>query len=267
MSRINGFLGRRNLIKLMGVAGVTAAATTACSQATKNTAETTASPAAQPVANNSPAPANKDVYIRPFSDDMTPEQALQLLVDGHKRFMEQKLAHPRQDFARLVETGADQFPFAAFLSCADSRLPLEVLFDQGIGDCFVVRLAGNIATPEAVGSLEFGTAVLGSKVLVVMGHEACGAVNAVLRQQKLPANSQIGSLVPFISPSVDKVKSKPGNDLVNAIKKNVLDQVDALNKSPILAGLIKDKKLKIVGAYIDLDTSKIEFLDGTEKKA
>lgn len=267
MSRINGFLGRRNLIKLMGVAGVTAAATTACSQATKNTAETSASPAAQPVANNSPAPANKEAYVRPFSDDMTPDQALQLLVDGHQRFLDQRLAHPRQDFARLVETGADQFPFAAFLSCADSRLPIEVLFDQGIGDCFVVRLAGNIATPEAVGSLEFGTAVLGSKVLVVMGHENCGAVNAVLRKQKLPAESKIGSLVPYISPAVEKVKSKPGNDLVNSVKETVVEQVETLKKSPILAGLIKDNKLKIVGAYYDLDTSKIEFLDKPAKKA
>lgn len=265
MSQINGFLGRRNLLKLMGVAGVTAAATTACSQASQNTtAQAPASPAAQPVADT--APKNKEPYIRPFSDDMTPEQALQLLVEGHQRFLDQKLAHPRQDFARLTETGADQFPFAAFLSCADSRLPLEVLFDQGIGDCFVVRLAGNIATPEAVGSLEFGTAVLGSKVLVVMGHEGCGAVNAVLRQQKLPAESKIGSLVPFIEPGVDKVKSKPGNDLVNSIKANTMVQVEALNKSPILSGLIKDKKLKIVGAYYDLDSAKVEFLD-KEKKA
>lgn len=261
MSRINGFLGRRNLLKLMGVAGVTAAATTACSQATKQTttAQTPASPAAQTVADT--ASKGKEPYIRPFSDDMTPDQALKLLEDGHKRFLDQRLAHPRQDMARLTETGADQFPFAAFLSCADSRLPLEVLFDQGIGDCFVVRLAGNIATPEAVGSLEFGTAVLGSKVLVVMGHEACGAVNAVLRQQKLPANSKIGSLVPFISPGVDKVKAKPGNDLVNAIKANTIDQVETLKKSPILSGLVKDNKLKIVGAYYDLDNGKVEFLD------
>ncbi len=259
MSRINGFLGRRNLIKLMGIAGVSAAATTACSKATQTTAQAPASPTAQPVADTTPK--NQEPYIRPFSDDMTPDQALQLLVDGHQRFLDQKLAHPRQDFARLTETGADQFPFAAFLSCADSRLPLEVLFDQGIGDCFVVRLAGNIATPEAIGSLEFGTAVLGSKVLVVMGHENCGAVNAVLRKQKLPAESKIGSLVPYIAPAVEKVKSKPGNDLANSVKETVVEQVAILKKSPILSGLIKENKLKIVGAYYDLDNGKVEFLD------
>ncbi len=260
MSRINGFLGRRNLIKLMGIAGVSAVATTACNQVKQpSTAQAPASPAAQPVANASDK--TKEPYVRPFSDDMTPDQALQLLVEGNKRFTEQRLAHPRQDFARLTETGADQFPFAAFLSCADSRVPVEVVFDQGIGDCFVVRMAGNVATPEGIGSLEFGTAVLGSKVLVVLGHEGCGAVNAVLRKQKLPAESKIGTLVPYIEPGVDKAKNKSGNDLVNSIKDTTLVQVETLKKSPILAGLIKENKLKIVGAYYDLDTGKVEFLN------
>lgn len=256
MSRIHGFVGRRNLIKLMGLAGVSAAAATACNQAPK--AEQASAPAAQPVVDSN-AKA-KEPYVRPFADNMTPDQALQLLIDGNKRFTDQKLVHPRQDFARLTETGADQFPFAAFLSCADSRVPVEILFDQGVGDCFVVRVAGNIATPEAIGSLEFGTAVLGSRVMLVMGHENCGAVNAVLRQQKLPAESKIGTLVPYIQAGVEKAKGEKGNDLLNAVKDSVAVQVDSLKQSPILAGLIKDNKLKIVGAYYDLDTGKVELL-------
>jgi len=255
MSRINGSVGRRNLVKLMGLAGVSAVAATACNQSPKTESPQTST--AQPVVDAATA---QKVEARPFADNMTPDQSLQLLLDGNKRFTEQKSVHPRQNFARLTETGADQFPFASFLSCADSRVPVEILFDQGVGDCFVVRVAGNIATPEAIGSLEFGSAVLGSRVLLVMGHENCGAVNAVLRQQKLPAESKIGSLVPYIQPGVEKSKGQQGNDLVNAIKDSVLVQVEALKKSPILTGLIKDNKLKIVGAYYDLDTGKVEIL-------
>lgn len=257
MSRVHGFIGRRNLVKLMGLAGVSAVAATACNRSPQ--ASQSASPVAQAVTDG--AAKSKEPYVRPFSDNMTPDQALQVLLDGNKRFTDQKLVHPRQDFARLTETNADQFPFAAFLSCADSRVPVEILFDQGVGDCFVVRVAGNIATPEAIGSLEFGTAVLGSRVMLVMGHENCGAVNAVLRQQKLPAESKIGSLVPYIQPGVDKSKGQSGNDLVNAVKDSVLVQVEALKKSPILAGLIKENKLKVVGAYYDLDTGKVEILN------
>lgn len=263
MSRINGFVGRRNLVKLMGLAGASAVVSTACNQSPQVQQPQAQAPTVQPVVD--PAEAQK-VEKRPFADSMTPDQALGLLMDGNKRFTEQKSVHPRQSFARLTETGADQFPFASFLSCADSRVPVEILFDQGVGDTFVVRVAGNIATPESVGSLEFGSAVLGSRVIVVMGHEGCGAVNAVLRSQKLPAESKIGSLVPYIVPGVEKAKGQQGNDLVNAIKDNVLVQVETLKKSPILAGLVKDNKLKIVGAYYDLDTGKVEMLGDQAKK-
>ncbi|MBE9011257.1 carbonic anhydrase [Pseudanabaenaceae cyanobacterium LEGE 13415] len=266
MSRINGFVGRRNLVKLMGLAGASAVVATACNQSPKaeQPQAQTQAPPAQPVVD--PAAAQK-VEKRPFADNMTPDQALELLMEGNKRFTEQKSVHPRQNFARLTETGADQFPFASFLSCADSRVPVEILFDQGVGDTFVVRVAGNVASPEGVGSLEFGSAVLGSRVIVVMGHEGCGAVNAVLRAQKLPAESKIGSLVPYIQPGVDQAKGQQGNDLVNAIKDNTLVQVETLKKSPILAGLVKENKLKIVGAYYDLDTGKVEILKEKAAKA
>jgi carbonic anhydrase len=264
MSQINGFLGRRNLLKWIGAAGVSTAVATACSRpqetgAQSQSSASASSPAAQQVAQASPSvPAA--IENRPSSWDMTPDQALKLVMDGNQRFVTQKSQHPRQGFARLVETGADQFPFAAFLSCADSRVPVEVVFDQGIGDCFVVRVAGNIATPEAIGSLEFGCAVLGSRMVMVLGHESCGAVNAVLRKQALPAESKIGTLVPYIEPGVKLAAKETGNDLVNAIKDNVRVQVETLKKSPILSGLIQKGELKIVGAYYDLDQGTVELL-------
>lgn len=265
MVRINGFLGRRHLLKAMGLAGISVATATACSQQSK-----TAS-APSPVATTV---ADKSVMERPETDSMTPDDALKLLMDGHQRFLEGKTVHPRQDRARLAETGADQFPFAAFLSCADSRVPVEEIFDQGIGDCFVTRVAGNIATEQMVGSLEFGTAVLGCKVLMVIGHERCGAVVASMGRATLPDNpGKIPSLVPLISPAVKAIESKVqkegvaavGNDVEETIKVNVKQQVANLNQSPILSQLVKDGQLKIHAAYYDLDTGKIEILD--EQKA
>ncbi len=264
-------VGRRDLLKALGAAGVGLVATTACAQ-TKQ-AETTAPPAASPVAATS---TDSAVAKRPDADNMTPDQALQLLMDGNKRFVEGKTVHPRQDRARLSETGADQFPFAAFLSCADSRVPVEEIFDQGIGDCFVTRVAGNIATPEQIGSLEFGTAVLGAKVLLVIGHERCGAVVASMGRATLPKNpGKIPTLVPYIEPAVTQVQAQVkakgiaevGNDVEDTIKVNAKNQAKTLMQSPILSQLVKDGKLKIVPAYYDLDTGALTLLDEEKKKA
>jgi len=265
-------LGRRDLIKALGAAGVGLVATTACAQQTKQ-AETTASPVASPVAATA---EDKAAAKRPDAENLTPDQALQLLMDGNKRFVEGKTIHPRQDRARLAETGVDQFPFAAFLSCADSRVPVEEVFDQGIGDCFVTRVAGNIATPEQIGSLEFGTAVLGSKILLVIGHERCGAVVASMGRATLPKNpGKIPTLVPYIEPAVAQVQAEVkakgiaevGNDVEDTIKVNAKNQVKTLMTSPILSGLVKEGKLKIVPAYYDLDTGVLTLLDENQKKA
>jgi carbonic anhydrase len=263
-------VGRRDLLKVLGAAGVGFVATTACTP-TKQATETTASPVASPVAATATDTA---AAKRPDAENMTPDQALQLLVDGNKRFVEGKTIHPRQDRARLAETGADQFPFAAFLSCADSRVPVEEVFDQGIGDCFVTRVAGNIATPEQIGSLEFGTAVLGAKVLLVIGHERCGAVVASMGRATLPKNpGKIPTLVPYIEPAVAQVQAEVkakgiaevGNDVEDTIKVNAKNQAKTLMTSPILSGLVKEGKLKIVPAYYDLDTGALTILDEKKK--
>ncbi|MFB8789951.1 MAG: carbonic anhydrase [Potamolinea sp.] len=191
-------------------------------------------------------------------DDLTPMQALRMLMDGNKRFIEKKRQSPHQDFARITEVAKGQKPFACILSCADSRVPPEIIFDQGFGDLFVCRVAGNLATTEETGSEEYGTLELGAKVLMVLGHERCGAVKASLDGGKLPG--QIGSLVEAILPSVKKSAEQSGDRLENAVKANILTQVDKLKASPVIADLVKEKKLLVVGAYYDLDTATVSLV-------
>ncbi|MFM7577297.1 MAG: carbonic anhydrase [Microcystaceae cyanobacterium] len=190
--------------------------------------------------------------------DVTPEQALTKLIEGNNRFVNQKRTNRNQNIERLVEVAQGQAPFAAILGCADSRVPGEIVFDQGLGDLFVCRIAGNIATAEEIGSLEFGTLVLGAKVIMVMGHERCGAVQAAIKGGELPG--QVGSLIKSIDIGNVPPKSEVSGDLDKAAKANVLHQVETLKKSPILTELIAKNQLQIVGAYYDLDTGKVSLI-------
>jgi carbonic anhydrase len=191
----------------------------------------------------------------PAQDDVTPDKALQELLDGNDRFVKAKRRNPNQTQSRLVEVAKGQKPFASILGCADSRVPSEIVFDQGLGDLFVCRIAGNIATTQQIGSLEFGSLVLGAKVIMVMGHERCGAVDAAIKGAQVPG--QIGSLLQAIKPSVESSKEQSGDKLENACKANILAQVEKLKSSTVLSELIKAEKLKIVGGYYDLDTGRI----------
>lgn len=193
-----------------------------------------------------------------ISSDSSPEQILDALMAGNKRFVENKRESPNLNSARLAEVAQGQSPFASILSCADSRVPVEILFDRGLGDLFVVRDAGNIATPEEIGSLEFGTLVLGSKVLMVLGHEGCGAVAATIAGKPVPG--QIGSIVEAIKPAVERAKGQPGDELENAVKANVLLQMERLKASPVIAELITESKLIVVGGYYDLDTGEVSLV-------
>jgi carbonic anhydrase len=190
--------------------------------------------------------------------EITPDQALEKLVAGNDRFVNQKRTKRNQDQNRLTEVAQGQEPFAAILGCADSRVPAEIVFDQGLGDLFVCRVAGNIATPEEIGSLEFGTLVLGAKVLIVMGHERCGAVKAAIKGGELPG--QIGSLIKSIDIGTVTPKSDDLTSLEKAAKANISHQVEVLKKSPVLSDLIAKGQLKIVGSYYDLDTGKISLV-------
>ncbi|MEG4999721.1 carbonic anhydrase [Microcoleus sp. B4-D4] len=191
-------------------------------------------------------------------NDMNPDAALKSLMDGNKRFVDKKRTSPHQDFPRLTEIAKAQKPFAAILGCADSRFPSEIIFDQGFGDLFVCRVAGNVATPEEIGSLEFGTLVLGAKVLVVVGHKRCGAVDATIKGAQVPG--QIGSLLEAIKPAVESSKGQTGDHLENASKANVLLQAKRLKASPVISKLIEENKLKVVGGYYDLDTGVVSII-------
>jgi carbonic anhydrase len=187
---------------------------------------------------------------------MTPDAALQELMDGNQRFMAGQLRSFDEDLALLkAKTAEGQQPFAALLSCADSRVPVELVFDQSIGHLFVVRIAGNIATPEVIASLEFGVAVLGCKVLMVLGHSNCGAVKATIAGQAVPG--QISALYAPIRPAVDAA----GPDLEATTDANARIQAALLSQaSPILAGAIGEKNLKVVAARYDIASGAVSLL-------
>lgn len=188
--------------------------------------------------------------------NLTPDEALKALLDGNQRYIDGRFKSFDQDKQILRDhTVEKQEPFAAVLSCADSRVPIEIIFDESIGHIFVTRVAGNIATPEIIGSLEFGAAVLGTKVILVLGHAGCGAVKAAIANGPVPG--QISSLFPALRPAVDQA----GPDLVATTKANASIQAALLSKaSPVLAPMVKEGKLKIVGGYYDLGTGKVTIL-------
>jgi carbonic anhydrase len=187
---------------------------------------------------------------------LSPDAALQELMDGNKRFMQTKLNSCDTDLSILKQNTVDkQEPFAAVLSCADSRVPVELVFDQSIGHLFVTRVAGNIASSEIIASLEYGAAVLGTSVIMVLGHAGCGAVKAAMAGKPVPG--QISELFAPLRPAVDEGK---GN-LQDSIKDNAKIQAHLLaTASPLLAGLIKDGKLKVVAGYYALDTGAVTLL-------
>jgi len=193
-----------------------------------------------------------------LKSNLTPEQALKKLMEGNQRFVENKKINPDQDSIRVKEIAQGQAPFAAILGCADSRVPSEIIFDQGLGDIFNVRIAGNIAMIEDVASEEYAIGVLGAPLLMVLGHERCGAVAAAIKGGNLPG--VIESLVYAIQPAVTSTEGLPGDHLTNAIKANVKLQVGRLLTSTVISDAVKEGKLKVVGAYYDLDTGKVTLV-------
>jgi carbonic anhydrase len=189
----------------------------------------------------------------------TPDEALTRLVEGNKRYVAGKPTRPTQSAKRRGALTGGQAPFATILGCADSRVPPELVFDQGLGDLFVVRVAGNVADPTGIGSLEYSVAVLGAPLLVVLGHSRCGAVDATLKGDPVPG--QIDSIVKLIQPAAEKVKGQPGDALANATRVNVTLTVDRLKTTaPILADAVEKKKIRIVGALYDLASGSVELL-------
>jgi carbonic anhydrase len=191
-------------------------------------------------------------------NNILPAVALQMLIAGNARFVSRLRQDPNQDLARVTAVAETQKPFAAILGCADSRFPAEIIFDRGIGDLFVCRVAGNVATPEEKGSLEFGTLVLGAKVIMVVGHESCGAVKAAVAGAPVPG--QIGSLIDAIKPAADSTRLLPGDRVENAVKANIVLQAKRVKESAVISQLILQGKLLVVGGYYDLDTGAITII-------
>jgi carbonic anhydrase len=187
---------------------------------------------------------------------LTSDEALKTLMDGNARFRAGRSTSFQQDLTPLAQkTAQKQEPFAAVLSCADSRVPVEIIFDQTIGHVFVVRIAGNFATPEIIASLEYGAAVLGTPVLVVLGHGACGAVTAAIAGKAVPG--QISALYAPLRPAVDQA----GPDPEAAIRRNAQIQAGILRTaSPLIAGFVAQGKLKVVAAHYDIATGTVSLL-------
>lgn len=189
--------------------------------------------------------ASPDIYRDPAA-------ALAALYEGNNRFVKGEVMAPNRNMARLKEVAVGQKPFAAFLGCADSRVPVEIVFDQGFGDVFVTRIAGNVADPAIIGSLEFGTEVLGAQVLYVLGHTKCGAVSATIAGNDVPG--QISTLYQHIR----RAAKESHGDLNKAIARNVELQAEILKEaSPVIAKRVKAGTLVIAGGVYDLDTGRV----------
>jgi carbonic anhydrase len=193
----------------------------------------------------------------------TPDAALKALADGNARYVANQ-PQERDFSANRANTAVGQAPFAAILGCADSRVAPELAFDQKPGDLFVVRVAGNFVTNEGLGSLEFGSAVLGTKLIMVLGHTGCGAVKATVEALKegnhLPGH--IAGLVTAMKPGIEAAAKKGGADVIEqATVANVRYNVERLKKaSPILAGLVAKNQLRVVGGVYDLATGKVSLV-------
>src|SRR6266852_667629 len=206
------------------------------------------------------APLIGTAHAQPARTADTPDAALNLLLEGNARYAANQM-RDRDFSANRAAPAQGPAPFAAILGCADSRVAPELAFDQPPGELFVVRVAGNFVTPDGLGSLEYGVAVLGTKVIMVLGHTSCGAVNATTaalqKGNDLPGH--IGDLVRAMKPGIEPVLKQPGADLAQrAVIANVRYNVQRLKEAtPILADMVASGKLRVVGGVYDLATGKI----------
>lgn len=198
-------------------------------------------------------------------ESLTPRQALDILIDGNKRFVG-NLSANRNLMQMVAETRDGQFPFAAILSCSDSRVPVELVFDQGLGDVFSVRLAGNIASMKAIASLEFACQYLGAKLIVVLGHTKCGGVMGAcdgMEAHNLDAIfTDIRPAIALEKTTKENRTSKNPQFLNNVLHLNVQFQMsEIINKSELLRGMLRDEKIGIVGGIYNLETGMVEFFE------
>ncbi len=182
---------------------------------------------------------------------------LDRLMQGNKRFVEEKLEHPNQSAESRIDVVGSQEPFAVILGCSDSRVAPEILFDQGLGDLFVVRVAGNVVGPIELDSIEYAVLYLHSSIIIVMGHENCGAIKAVIQKKA----KTIGDIEKLIAPAIKDVKADKSKDfLTSCIKANAVYVRDYLLKTPIIKKLVEEGKVEVRAAYYDLKTGAVKLL-------
>lgn len=194
-----------------------------------------------------------------MADNFVAKQSLKKLLDGNKRYVMCKQLNPRQDAKRRKEVSKGQKPFAVIVGCSDSRIPPELIFDQGLGDLFVVRLAGNIVDNLALGSIEYAVEHLGTKLVMVLGHSKCGAVTSAVKSPEAPGH--VGCIVKAIQPAIKKASKFQGDLVDNAIRVNVALVVNKIKSSkPVMAGMIEKGDVEVIGAYYNIETGAVELL-------
>jgi carbonic anhydrase len=191
----------------------------------------------------------------PTTPSVTADEALTRLKTGNERFANSKVSASKPVAARRAETAQTQHPFAIIVGCADSRTAPEIIFDQTIGDLFVIRTAGNLVDDYALGSIEYAVEHLGTRLVVVLGHERCGAVTAALNSASAPGH--INSLVRDIQPAVTATKGKEGDALANAVHENDAQVAAKIQKLAQLGELAS--QVRIIEGYYNLDTGKVEW--------
>ena len=205
---------------------------------------------------NSPAAT---LTATPSPAVLTGEQALQRLIEGNDRFVAGQCLHPDQSNERRAALTGGQTPFAIVLTCSDSRVAPELFFDQGLGDLFVIRNAGNVLDDHVLGSMEYATEHLHVPLIIVVGHEKCGAVSAAVAGGAIPGH--IHSITDDLAPVIEQTKDLPGDQVDNAVRANAQRNAEILlHVEPILKEAVSAHKLRIVSARYDLDTGKIEIL-------
>jgi len=202
--------------------------------------------------------ASHNGNVKEIHSITTPDEALEEMKSGNQRFLDGKLINTDYN-SEIEHTKTDQHPHTLVLSCMDSRVPPEIIFDQGIGNIFVVRVAGEVEDPNILGSIEYATSVKGTKLIIVMGHANCGAIQGAVDKVEL---GNLTQLVHQIDPAITGDTTNRDNLLDQTSKKNVeLTMADILNSSPVISNLVKEGKVKLVGAYYDVATGKVSFLN------
>ncbi|MGB3737789.1 MAG: carbonic anhydrase [Pontixanthobacter sp.] len=203
--------------------------------------------------------------IAPAGKDLTPAQALELLEIGNAEFLRDERSGGITSQQRRLDLASSQAPFAAYVTCSDSRVPPELLFGRGLGELFIIRNAGNTVDTVALGSIEYAVAVLNVPLVVVMGHERCGAVDAATKVVESNATfpGSIGRMIEPIIPAVLQARDQEGDLLDNSVRANVRRVVRQLREQtdPIMLEPQRAGKLWVVGAYYDLDEGKVDFFD------